>query len=169
MTSIYANNVSVGDLLLEEYYYTIISNNTSLEEVIKFRFAAVTAVTVSSERGMYMPLVRGGDLIVNGVVVSPHCKWFLDPYRDLLPGEGYLWQVTDFYEAFLYATYVAYRMLGPEAAETFFEWLGLHNTWRVFLKHHSALIVMALNLLMVALVFTLATIIRRQVLKWSKL
>ena len=154
MKSVFPQNVSAGDLLLEEA-----ALNSSFAEGGKLRFAEVKAVSITIELGIYLPLVRGGDLIVNGVAVSPHSEWFLDFCSELLPLEGSLWQRTDFYEAILYALFVVYRLLGPEMAERCFEWLGLHGTWVI--PYQFALVVVVLNMVLAAGALALAAAIRR--------
>ena len=65
---------------------------------------AVTQVWTEVARGLYNPFVHGADLIVDGVVASPHSDWFLDSVapkamRHMLPaiykvGMGWwLWRV----------------------------------------------------------------------------
>lgn len=64
----WAVDVRVGDVLL-----TCSEDHSQCVD-----FEEVVAVGLSYEIGKYNPLVRGADLIVDGVVVSPHTAWLLE-------------------------------------------------------------------------------------------
>ncbi|KXZ50378.1 hypothetical protein GPECTOR_16g551 [Gonium pectorale] len=83
--------------------------------------ATVTHVDLASARGAFNPYVRGADLLVDGVLASPHSEWLLD----WLAPAGLVPYLPCIYEALLAPVYGLYGMVGPTVAE----WLahsGLH-------------------------------------------
>ncbi|KXZ41335.1 hypothetical protein GPECTOR_541g547 [Gonium pectorale] len=102
-------DVRVGDLLL------LSAGGSS------FALAPVTAVDVMLTRGAYNPYVRGADLVVDGVVASPHSDWILD-WAAPASMDRYLPYV---YEVLLAPVYGLYRIVGPSTAEWLAHGLGL--------------------------------------------
>ncbi|KXZ45492.1 hypothetical protein GPECTOR_54g233 [Gonium pectorale] len=86
-----------------------------------FTLASVSAVDVLMARGAYNPYVRGADLVVDGVVASPHSNWILD-WAAPASMVRYLPYV---YEILLAPVYGLYRMVGPVTAEWLAHGLGL--------------------------------------------
>ncbi|KXZ54182.1 hypothetical protein GPECTOR_5g278 [Gonium pectorale] len=83
--------------------------------------STVASVDVLLARGAFNPYVRGADLIVDGVVASPHSDWLLD---SIAPA----WLVRHLptiYEAFLTPVYGLYCTVGPAALE----WLAQDLRW----------------------------------------
>ncbi|KXZ41320.1 hypothetical protein GPECTOR_555g573 [Gonium pectorale] len=102
-------DVRAGDVLL-------ISTGDS-----SFALAPVSAVDVLMARGAFNPYVRGADLVVDGVVASPHSDWILD-WATPAPMVRHLPYV---YEILLAPVYGLYRMVGPVTAEWLAHGLGL--------------------------------------------
>ncbi|KXZ51391.1 hypothetical protein GPECTOR_12g353 [Gonium pectorale] len=76
-------------------------------------FEAVESVAVLTSHGAFNPYVRGADLIVDGVVASPHSDWILDSVAPawMVPYLPYI------YEALLAPVYGLYCIVGPATAE----------------------------------------------------
>lgn len=96
----YAKAVVAGDFVLVEQ-----EAGAVLTEVLSVRFTV--------ESGMFTPFVRGSDLIVDGVVASPHTYWHLDPYfpdslKHLMPAV---------YEVVLSPLWLLNKVLGPVGTE----------------------------------------------------
>ena len=87
----------------------------------KTGFAAVHSISETMELGLFNPYVRGGNIVVNGIVASPHSEWILD---NVVPSSlrGYLPHI---YEAILTPIYYIYLAVGPAIAEWLAEDLGL--------------------------------------------
>ncbi|KXZ50772.1 hypothetical protein GPECTOR_15g457 [Gonium pectorale] len=84
-------------------------------------FAPVSSVDTLLAGGAYNPYVRGADIIVDGVVASPHSDWILDSVAPaaLVPYLPYV------YEALLAPVYGLYRLVGPATAEWLAHGLGV--------------------------------------------
>lgn len=83
--------------------------------------SAVLEAWVTPAAGAYNPLVRGADLLVDGVVASPHSNWVFDSIapasmRKHLPAV---------YEAMMAPIYALYCMVGAANAEWLAHGLGL--------------------------------------------
>ncbi|KXZ51396.1 hypothetical protein GPECTOR_12g358 [Gonium pectorale] len=76
-------------------------------------FEAVESVEVLTSHGAFNPYVRGADLIVDGVVASPHSDWILDSVAPtwMVPYLPYI------YEVLLAPVYGLYCIVGPATAE----------------------------------------------------
>ncbi|KXZ41341.1 hypothetical protein GPECTOR_533g535 [Gonium pectorale] len=83
--------------------------------------ATVSHVDTLLARGAFNPYVRGADLIVDGVVASPHSDWILDAVAPawMVPYLPYI------YEVLLAPVYGLYCMVGPATAEWLAHGLGL--------------------------------------------
>ncbi|KXZ53843.1 hypothetical protein GPECTOR_6g761 [Gonium pectorale] len=86
-----------------------------------FSLTPVFSVDVLVARGAYNPYVRGADLVVDGVVASPHSNWILD-WATPASMARHLPYV---YEILLAPVYGLYRMVGPVTAEWLAHGLGL--------------------------------------------
>lgn len=113
LKSVYAKDVEVGDLLLVNDVNGV------------WHFSEVEDIIHTMERGLFNPYVRGGDLVVNGVVVSSHSEWFLDEYKNFVESWGY--SLPDIYETLLYPVYLLYRGMGPINADWWSERIGLNS------------------------------------------
>ena len=108
----YASDVRVGDIVLAAAADGASSG---------LALVAVEEVWTGLAAGAFNPLVRGADLIVNGVVASPHSDWLLDGLtparlRKHLPAV---------YEAMLAPVYALYQVVGPAWAEWLAHGVGL--------------------------------------------
>ncbi|KXZ52030.1 hypothetical protein GPECTOR_10g1053 [Gonium pectorale] len=76
-------------------------------------FETVESVELLAAKGAFNPYVRGADLIVDGVVASPHSDWILDSVAPawMVPYLPYI------YEALLAPVYGLYCIVGPATAE----------------------------------------------------
>ncbi|MEW5317868.1 MAG: hypothetical protein WDW38_009132 [Sanguina aurantia] len=98
----YSRDLAVGDLVL---------STTSINAPAQL--TPVTRVWTEIARGAFNPYVRGADMIVDGVVASPHSDWILDPVtpeamRHMLPAV---------YEALFAPISALFAVIGPTAAE----------------------------------------------------
>ncbi|KXZ51613.1 hypothetical protein GPECTOR_12g577 [Gonium pectorale] len=103
-------DVRVGDMLL-----------LSAGSDSSFVLAPVSSVDVLMARGAYNPYVRGADLVVDGVVASPHSNWILD----WATPASMVRHLPHVYEILLAPVYGLYRMVGPVTAEWLAHGLGL--------------------------------------------
>ncbi|KXZ42801.1 hypothetical protein GPECTOR_117g366 [Gonium pectorale] len=103
----YAGDVRVGDNIL-------VSDPTPA-------LAVVSAVDVMLARGFFNPYIRGADLIVDGVVASPHSNWILD---SIMPASMVKY-LPAIYEAMLAPVYGIYLTVGPYTSEWLAHGLGL--------------------------------------------
>ncbi|MEW5317818.1 MAG: hypothetical protein WDW38_009086 [Sanguina aurantia] len=99
----YASDLAVGDLVC----------STPSVNAPALALTPVTRVWTEIARGAFNPYVRGADMIVDGVVASPHSDWILDPItpeamRHMLPAV---------YEVLLTPIHALYAVIGPTAAE----------------------------------------------------
>lgn len=110
MRSAYAETVRVGDIL------------QVVDAWGRLSFSRVVAVWRSEEEGLFNPYVRGGDIVVNGVVASVHSAWVLD---GLLLGlyTEYLPRV---YEVLLWPLYLVYLLIGARYTEHLAGCFGVH-------------------------------------------
>lgn len=110
--NIYAKDVKIDDILIVIHDSNLI-------------FKPVIAIWQSEELGLYNPYIRGGNIIVNNLVVSVHSEWILDdavkalslPY-DCLP---------DIYEVIFLPIYLLFKLLGPEFSYVLATSLGIHK------------------------------------------
>jgi hypothetical protein len=118
LQSIYAKDVRVGDMVAE------ISNN---DENNKVSFGVVDKMWISEEQGLYNPYIRGGDIVVNGVVASVHSAWLFDTpdsnsFFSFIPA-----QLTVIYEWMLFPVFCLFKVVGPANAHNVADWLGVHG------------------------------------------
>ncbi|KXZ50376.1 hypothetical protein GPECTOR_16g549 [Gonium pectorale] len=109
-----AGDVQAGDLIA-----VVAGGNVTPSRALSL--ATVTHVDLASSRGAFNPYVRGADLLVDGVLASPHSEWLLD----WLAPAGLVPYLPYIYEVLLAPVYGLYGMVGPSVAE----WLahgGLH-------------------------------------------
>ena len=89
----YAKDVRVGDIVMAFQQIEDGSNNMSATAAAAgvdgaagaaspadsgIRLARVEYTTMSLEAGLFNPYVRGADIVVDGIVASPHSTWLLD-------------------------------------------------------------------------------------------
>ena len=106
----YASAVKVGDIVL-----SVASSNMTASLVV------VETISETMEIGLFNPYIRGANIVVNGIVASPHSQWILDT---LTPNSltGYLPHI---YEVMLMPVFAIYLAVGPVVGEWLVEGLGL--------------------------------------------
>lgn len=115
LESVYAKDVIVGDIVAE------------IGEGSAVALGRVEKVWVSEEQGLYNPYIRGGDIVVNGIVASVHSAWLLDTpdsdsFFSFLPS-----QLSVIYEWVLFPVYCLFKVIGPLNSRNLAEWLGVHG------------------------------------------
>jgi GTP-binding protein EngB required for normal cell division len=109
LKSLYATDVKIGDLMLSVVNQQLI-------------ISSVEDIWLTQEQGLYNPYIRSHDLIVNGIVVSPHSEWILDQFpiipRDFIPS---------LYEAIFFPVYFVSLTLGPTNSDVLASFLGVHS------------------------------------------
>ena len=111
--NVYAMDIAAGNKLFVSGF----DSEIQVSEVI--------SVSEVSSVGVFNPFVFGADLIVDGVVASPHSDWILD---SIVPGFAIKW-LPLVYEILLSPIYLTYTalspLLGPETARWMAEDLKL--------------------------------------------
>ena len=106
----YASELRAGDVLL------VAGGGAS-----GLALAAVEETWTSAAVGAFNPFVRGADLIVDGVVASPHSDWLLDS----VASAGMRKHLPAVYEAMLAPVHWLYLVIGPAWAEWLAHGVGL--------------------------------------------
>jgi hypothetical protein len=83
--------------------------------------SAVVSTWVTADSGLFNPFVRGANLVVDGVVASPHSDWLLD---SVTPA-GLRKHLPALYELMLAPVYALYRAVGARNAEWLAHSVGL--------------------------------------------
>jgi hypothetical protein len=121
LKALYASEVRVGDLLVTLSPSSADVNAGAAVFDQTLVLSPVEEIWTTVERGLYNPFIRSGNLIVDGVVASPHSEWILDQFtsipRDWLPF---------FYELMLLPIYLIYLLIGPASSDMLAMTLGIH-------------------------------------------
>lgn len=132
----YAADVSVGDVILtSDVKWTRCPSEQEDLDAVELghisqpvELSRVTVKKTLTKKGLFNPLARGGDIVVNGVAASVHSEWILDHLFTELSTPG--WEMIHYlpliYEVLLCPVYLFVCLVGWRNSEWIAEMLGVH-------------------------------------------